>query len=259
MQDLIHKHILVTGGTSGIGRATAIELSRLGAKVTFVGRDEVRGREVSRTAETLRFVRADLREPRAAERVLEGALAAFGELHGAVNAAAGMPVLLPLGALEDDALERDLLVELRAFVTMLRAQLRYFEAQDRAASVVNVSSINGLGASPMGATYSAVKAAAIALSKSAALDYAARGVRVNALVAGPFDTPMLNSALDSLARGDEQARAAILRRHQEAIPMHRIGRAEEAAGAIAWLLSDASSFVTGSSIVVDGGMTCFAR
>jgi len=126
-------------------------------------------------------------------------------------------------------------------------------------SVVNVSSINGLGASPRGAAYSAQKAAVIALSKSAALDCAQRGVRVNALVPGAFDTPMLRSAMRMMAGDDAAQLPAIEQRYAALIPLGRLGRPPEAAAAIAWLLSDASSYVTGSSLILDGGLTSFAR
>jgi NAD(P)-dependent dehydrogenase (short-subunit alcohol dehydrogenase family) len=84
-------------------------------------------------------------------------------------------------------------------------------------------------------------------------------VRVNALVLGPFDTPMLRSAMTSLAGGDDARIQEVERQYETLVPLGRIGRPEEAAAAIAWLLSESSSFVTGSSLIVDGGMTSFAR
>jgi NAD(P)-dependent dehydrogenase (short-subunit alcohol dehydrogenase family) len=259
MRDLENKHILITGGTSGIGRATVLALAQVGANVTCIGRDPARGEALCRAAERVRFVRIDLRERDAPDRAIEAALAAFGNIDGVANVACGPPALRSLSELDDEALERELCDELRAFTRMLREQLRYFLGAGRPASIVNVSSVNGLGASPRAAAYSALKAAIIALSKSAALDCARLPVRVNALVPGPFDTPMLRSAITNLAEGNGVPIQEIERRYEELIPLGRIGRPEEAAATITWLLSESSSFVTGSSLIVDGGMTSFAR
>jgi glucose 1-dehydrogenase len=259
MNDLENKHFLITGGTSGIGHASVLELTRLGANVTFVGRDRARGEALCTQTTRARFIELDLLDHDAPERAIENALREFGKLDGAANLACASPMLSPLADLDDEHLERELFDELRAFTRMLRAQLRCFLTAGAPTSVVNVSSVNGLGASPSAAAYSALKAAIITLSKSASLDYALRSIRVNALVPGPIDTPMLRSAMTRLSAGDPVRLASIEQRHQALIPLGRLGRAEEAANAIAWLLSDASSFVTGSSLIVDGGMTSFAR
>jgi NAD(P)-dependent dehydrogenase (short-subunit alcohol dehydrogenase family) len=124
-------------------------------------------------------------------------------------------------------------------------------------AIVVVSSINGLGAAPGAGLYSASKAAALSLAKAAALDHARSGVRVNGLALGPFDTPMLATALERQAPdGNTGAVRSLYERH---VALGRIGRPEEAAEAIAWLCSPASSFMTGATIVLDGGMTAVAR
>jgi len=258
MEQLRDKHFLVTGGTSGIGAATVRELGRAGARVSFVGRNCARAEALCSEVPDARFVPCDLLEPTAAERILD-ACAILGPLAGAANIACATPTLAALTELDDEALERGLMDELRAFTRLLRAQLRVLAALDQPSSIVNVSSVNGLGASPHAAAYSALKAAIVALSKSAALDYASRGIRVNALVPGPFDTPMLDAAISQLSGGDKLRRSAIDEQYRKLIPLGRIGRPDEAASAIAWLLSDQSRFVTGSSFIIDGGMTAFAR
>ncbi|MET0388927.1 MAG: SDR family oxidoreductase [Polyangiales bacterium] len=260
MYDLKGKSILVAGGTSGLGRATVIELDKLGACVTFLGRDHTRAEEVCAAAPYAVFVSGDLRERTTAAEAVQAAVNAFGHLDGAVNLASSFPQLTPLTELDDDELELELLAELRASVILLREELRYFVAAERwGASIVNVSSINGLGASPRAPAYSAVKAAQIALSKNAALDYAAAGIRVNALVPGPFDTPMHDRAVDIAATRRGLDHEEIERGYRERVPLGRIGEPREAAAAIAWLLSESSSFVTGTSLIIDGGMTSFAR
>ena|SRR5688572_1917272 len=128
-------------------------------------------------------------------------------------------------------------------------------ATDRA--IVVVSSINGLGAAPRAALYSAAKAAALALAKAAALEQGRSGIRVNALALGPFDTPLLSAAL---ARQSPEGDAGAVRRAYEGqIPLGRIGSPEEAAHAIAWLCSPASSYMTGATVILDGGLTALAR
>jgi NAD(P)-dependent dehydrogenase (short-subunit alcohol dehydrogenase family) len=259
MRDLANKHFLITGGTSGIGRATVLELTRMDANVTFVGRDRARGEALCRETDRAHFVALDLRERAAPERVVASAMRQFGRLDGAANMACGAPTLTALTDLEDEQLERDLLDELRAFTRMLRAIVRSLLAGGGPTSVVNVASVNGLGASPSAAAYSALKAAIIALSKSAALDHGSQALRVNALVPGPVDTPMLRSAMMTLAGGDPGRLAGVEQGYQALIPLRRLGAPEEVAAAVAWLLSDSSSFVTGGTVIVDGGMTSFAR
>src|SRR5689334_1774491 len=197
--DLAGKSLIVTGATSGIGRAAAVELARRGARLTLVGRHAERGRqvedEVRRLGADVRLERVDLTHPGAMEQVVTRTVSAYGQVDGAVLAAAQMPsesAMVPLAQLDDACIERDLLSELRATVHALRALLRQMLSQDSADRViVVVSSVNGLGASPCAALYSAAKAAVISLAKAAALDHAKSGVRVNALALGPFDTPML--------------------------------------------------------------------
>lgn len=259
MDDLRNKHFLVTGGTSGIGAATVRELACLGAKVTFVGRNRARAEALCAELPHVQYIECDLGGADAPERIIEAAYGGFGPLDGAANIACSTPTLVTLVELDDATLDLELCDELRSFARLLRAELRAISEAGRPASLVNVSSINGLGASPQAPAYSALKAAIIALSKNAALDYARRAIRVNALVPGPFDTPMLDAAITQLAGKDEGRRQQIAEHHKALIPLGRVGRPHEAADAIAWLLSERSSFVTGSSLIVDGGMTSFAR
>lgn len=135
------------------------------------------------------------------------------------------------------------------------AKLLSQPSADRA--IVVVSSINGLASSASAALYSASKAAAISLAKAAALDHARSGIRVNTLALGPFDTPLLATALERQSahgKADETRR-----RYESHVAMGRIGRPEEAADAIAWLCSAWSSYMTGSTVILDGGMTAIAR
>lgn len=263
------EHILVMGGTSGIGLATALRLAARGARVSVAGRSPERGEALEQAAREhagaggeVRFFAADLSVPGAAADVVRRSVSAFGPLDGAVNAAAGVVLRGPmrLHELDDGAFDRELVAEARICVESMRAELAHaVAAPGRAMSIVNVSSINGLGASPRAPLYSAVKAAQLALTKSAALDYASDGVRVNAVVLGAFDTPMLSEVYRVMSGGQSPVAKAMLDGFLGLVPLHRVGRPEEAAAVIAWLCSTESSYVTGASWVVDGGITAFAR
>ncbi|HEX6274097.1 MAG TPA: SDR family oxidoreductase [Polyangiaceae bacterium] len=265
MNDLAGKSIIVTGATSGIGRAAALELAGKGAKLTLVGRNSERGAEVEQQARALgadtRLDLTDLTRPEAMQQIVSRAVAAYGRIDGAVLAAAQMPsasAMVPLAQVDDQGIERELLSEIRATVYALRAILGQLVSQTPGeCSVVVVSSINGLGAATNAALYGASKAASISLAKAAALDHARNGIRVNALVLGAFDTPMLATALERQAPDGNVE--PVRRMYESHIPLRRIGRAEEAANVIAWLCSGSSSYVTGSTVIVDGGMTAMAR
>lgn len=265
MHDLNEKSIVVTGATSGIGRAAAVKLATLGARLTLVGRNEERGGEIERQVRSLgataRLELVDLTRTSAMQEIVARTVAEYGRIDAAVLAAAEMPdarAMVPLARVEDADVERGLISEIRATTHALRALLRQLLTQPGAdRSVVVVSSVNGLGAAHNAALYSASKAASISLAKAAALDYAQSGIRVNALVLGAFETPMLATALERQA-ADGNAEP-IRRMYESHIAMGRIGRPGEAADVIAWLCSGSSSYLTGSSVILDGGLTTRAR
>lgn len=126
-------------------------------------------------------------------------------------------------------------------------------------AIVNTSSVNGLGGVPHASPYAAAKAGVLGLTKSAALEYASRGIRVNALVAGGFRTPMLEGVFDHMTGGDPAAAEQLAGQVAQMVPLQRIGRPEEAADAALWLCSDQSSYMTGNSLIVDGGLTATYR
>ena len=187
------KSVVVTGGTSGIGRASALRLARAGASLTLSGRDEARAEAVVAAARgegvDARMVLGDLRLPGQAERLVDVAMETRGKVDAFVHAAAGFGQLGPLWTLDDAEIERGLLDELRATTRLCRALAqRVIEREPAATSVVLIASVNGLGAAASAPLYSGVKAATIALAKSLALDGAAIGLRANALAPGAIDT-----------------------------------------------------------------------
>ena len=124
---------------------------------------------------------------------------------------------------------------------------------------MNTSSVNGLGGVPQAAFYAAAKAGILGLTKSAALEYARQGIRVNALVAGGFQTPMLENVFERVSGGVPEVKQSIVKRYEDMVAIGRIGRPEEAAEAVLWLCSPSASYVTGHSMIVDGGWTASMR
>lgn len=236
--DLSGKVALVTGGGSGIGAACAHQLAHLGAYVVVA---DIRDPEpiASGDADPLSLV-VDVTDPEQVDAMVAAVLDRHGALDVAVNCAGiGMPVKAPVGETEYTEWRRLLSVNLDGTFLCMRSQLR---AMTSGASIVNVASVTGLvsveGASP----YASSKHGLIGLTKTAALDYAAAGIRVNAVAPGFIDTPLLRGP-------DDETR----RRLSAAHPLGRLGTADEVASAICFLTTPAASFVTGSVLVVDGG------
>jgi NAD(P)-dependent dehydrogenase (short-subunit alcohol dehydrogenase family) len=258
------KVALVTGGNSGIGRATAQAFAREGARVVIAARRAVEGEEVAHEITTAGaeciFIRADLAKPDDIEAMVVGAVKACGRLDCAVNNAAIEGGIKPTTDFTEDEFDEIINVNLKGVWLCLKHEMRQMLQQDPAGgAIVNTSSVNGLGGVARGSLYAATKAGVIALTKSAAQEYGSQGIRINALAAGGFRTPMLERVFETITSGDAEKTKAAEEQFSQMVPLRRIGRPEEAAEAILWLCSDAASYVTGHSMIVDGGMTSWAR
>jgi NAD(P)-dependent dehydrogenase (short-subunit alcohol dehydrogenase family) len=254
--------VLITGGTSGIGRATADAFAAHGASVVIAARDAERGNAVADAIDgDVMFFPADVGAPDAVARLVERTVETYGRLDVAVNNAAGLSGAgKPTHAFELSEFDEAVRVTLRGVWTGMKHQVQQMLGQDPSGgAIINVSSVNGLGGAPGGSVYSACKAGVLALTKSAAHEYASHGLRVNALVPGAFDTPLLQAVLQQTA--DEQASTPDAVREQYAgrSAVGRIGTPNEAAEAVLWLASGASSYVHGHSLIADGGMSCLVR
>lgn len=256
------KVALVTGGSSGIGRAAALAFAREGAKVVIAARGADRGEAVVREIESARgtalFVRTDISQTSEVRVLFEQTVKAFGRLDCAFNNAASIRNrdIARTADLTEEQFDFSLATNLKSIWLCMQQEIRQMLSQEpRGGAIVNTSSVNGLGGAAFSSLYSAAKAGVLGLTKSAALEYSRENIRVNALVAGAFRTPMLEQAFELFSKGDPAAREKIEQRYKEFTALGRIGNPEEAAQAVLWLCSDAASYVTGNSLIVDGGLT----
>jgi NAD(P)-dependent dehydrogenase (short-subunit alcohol dehydrogenase family) len=262
---LNEKVVLVTGGSSGIGRAASHAFARHGAKVVLAARGSERGGDVAqqirREGGEARFIRADVSRRQDVEALVNEAVRAYGRLDAAFNNAATVDGAFALTAdFTEEQFDRSIAMNLKSVWLCMAAEIRQMLAQSPAGGViVNTASINGLGGASGGSLYSAAKAGVLALTKSAAQEYATKGIRINALVAGAFQTPMLEGVFATAGGNTPEGKAAVEQQYLSLIPMRRIGKPEEAAAAAVWLCSDESSYLTGHSLIVDGGMTAATR
>jgi NAD(P)-dependent dehydrogenase (short-subunit alcohol dehydrogenase family) len=259
------KVALVTGGNSGIGRAAAILFAREGAKVVIAARNAERG---ARVVEEIRaaggdalFVATNVAKAADVENMVAKCVERFGRLDCAVNNAAAYAGAFSLTAdFTEEEFDLTMAVDLKGVWLGMKYEIKQMLSQTPAGgAIVNTSSINGLGGAPQASLYSAAKAGILGLSKSAAMEYGQKGIRINVLAAGAFETPMLNRPFDRASGGDTEARTKVVEGFKAMVAAGRIGNPEEAAEAIVWICSDAASYVTGHSMIVDGGLTARFR
>jgi NAD(P)-dependent dehydrogenase (short-subunit alcohol dehydrogenase family) len=265
MSRFAKKVALVTGGNSGIGKATAIAFAREGASVVIAARREEQGiqtaQEIKQAGGNAIFVPTDVSNAGDVENLVMRTVESFGRLDFAFNNAARTDEVLGLTAdLSEMDFDKTVGVNLKGVWLGMKYQIQQMLAQSpKGGAIVNTSSVNGLGGCPQASFYSATKAGVIALSKSAAWEYAKEGIRINAFVAGAFRTPMLESSMERASGNNIEAREAVEARWTAMTGSGRIGDPSEAAEAVLWLCSDASSYVVGHSMIVDGGLTALWR
>jgi NAD(P)-dependent dehydrogenase (short-subunit alcohol dehydrogenase family) len=250
-QVLAGRVAIVTGATSGVGLAIAEVFARSGARVVMAGRRAELGETLSKRfneqgMQTC-FVRADVSRRTDSMALVEAAIARFGRLDLVVNNAARLEVFSV-----EDCPERAWDRILRTNLTSVYLVSRYAIPEIRRAgggSIVNVTSDHAFASQPKMAPYAASKGGVLALTRQMALDCAADGIRVNALVLGGVDTPMLRSSYRAIGLSDSQVGL-----DSGAHAIGRVARPAEAAEAALFLASDAASFVNGSPLIVDGGL-----
>jgi NAD(P)-dependent dehydrogenase (short-subunit alcohol dehydrogenase family) len=241
------KVALITGGTSGIGRATAIAFAERGANVVVAGRREAEGADsvalIEKAGGTGLFVRTDVNDESEIEAMVAETLERFGRLDFAFNNAGvgglGRATMTATGDIYDQIMN----INVRGVFFSMKHQIPAI-LQSGGGAIVNNASVLALRPSANSPIYSASKAAVVGLTKSAALEFAPRGVRINAICPAIIETDMTEQI-----RGDEQTRAYLLSRH----PVGRFGQSEEVAASVLYLCSPEASFITGIALPLDGG------
>jgi 2,5-dichloro-2,5-cyclohexadiene-1,4-diol dehydrogenase 1 len=251
MRGLSEKSVIVTGGGSGIGRATALLLAEAGCKVTIGDLSPTAGvavvAEIVAAGGVAQSIATNVAKEDDVRALVDGAVTAYGRLDGAVNAA-GVPQVGKLAhEVSIEEWDRCHGVNLRGLFLCNKYEIAAM-LEAGGGSIVNIASTAASVGFPNGAEYCASKAGVMGLVRGAAIDYATRGIRINAVLPGGTLTPMLKAAMDN-DPGLEPALAAV---H----PMNRFGQPEEIAAAARFLISDEASFVTGAAYAVDGGHTC---
>jgi len=242
------KVVLVTGGTAGIGRATAVAFARQGAKVVVSGRRKTEGQEsvalVEKAGGEGLFVRADVSQEEDVAALVAHTVERFGRLDIAFNNAG----VIDRGLITDitvESYEHIFGINVRGVALGLKHEITAM-LKTGGGSIVNNASVLGIRPYPELSLYNASKFAVIGLTKTAALEYATKGIRVNAVCPAIIETDMT-----AMARDDEQTRNNLLATH----PVRRFGTPEEVADAVLWLSSPVSGFITGINLPVDGGFT----
>jgi NAD(P)-dependent dehydrogenase (short-subunit alcohol dehydrogenase family) len=244
------KVALVTGGASGIGRATALTFAREGAKLVIADMNAEGGQQtvhmITENCGEATFVQVDVSQAREVEAMISKAVETYGRLDCAHNnAGIGSRPRAPLHECTEGTWDRVLAINLKGVWLCMKHEIIQMLKQG-SGTIVNTASIMGLVGSWSGtAAYNASKHGVVGLTKTAALEYATSGIRVNAVCPGYIQTPLIEEALTS----NPALEAQIVARH----PVGRMGKPEEIAEAVVWLCSDAASFVTGHTMTVDGG------
>ena len=243
------KVVLVTGGSSGIGQASALAFHREGAKVIVVADLNLAGLEetvqrIKKAGGEALFIQADVSVVSEVEALMHKVVATYGRLDCAFNNAGIEGTLAPTADCSEENWNRVLNVNLKGVWLCLKYEIQQMLKQG-GGTIVNMYSALGLVGMQGYPAYVASKHGVVGLTKTAALEYAQAGIRVNAVCPGVIRTPLL----DRMIGGNRQVEEYLLSKE----PVGRLGTAEEVAGAVVWLCSDAASFVTGTALSVDGG------
>jgi NAD(P)-dependent dehydrogenase (short-subunit alcohol dehydrogenase family) len=249
-QSLQGKSAIITGAASGIGRATALLFAREGASVLLADLNEANGIELQRTISSTggqaEFARADVTVAVDCERVVQRALQLFGRINILFNNA-GIIRRASVIELSEEDWDRVMDVNVKSIFLMSRYVIPIM-TQAGGGSIINTASGWGLSGGPKAAAYCASKGAVVLLTKAMAVDHGGQNIRVNCICPGDTDTAMLRDEARQLGEVTDRFLADAARR-----PLGRVGKPEDMAQAALYLASDASSFVTGTALVVDGG------
>lgn len=243
---------MVSGGSSGIGKATAIRLAKEGAAVAILARNEPAGvataEEINQAGGAASFHAADISDPTQVDAAIDAILARYGKLDIAFNNAGSSGGVEPFHEVSFAAFDQVMRTNIYGLYYCMSRQIAHFLQRQANGAIVNCSSVSGLVGVPYQSAYCASKHAVIGLTKSVAIEYAAKGIRINAICPGGVATPMLKDYMRQLAKTPQP----------DALTPPPIGRGAapaEVANLVAWLCSDEASYVVGQAYAVDGGFT----
>jgi NAD(P)-dependent dehydrogenase (short-subunit alcohol dehydrogenase family) len=246
--ELIGKVAIVTGATSGIGRDTAVLFAKAGAKVVFTGRRETEGKEtldlIKSAGGDALFLRSDVAQSAQVQSIVQKTVEQFGRLDVAFNNAGIEGAGSPIVEQSEADFDRTMGINVKGVWLCLKYEMQQMMKQGKGGAIVNMSSVAGFIGSNGLATYCASKHAVLGLTKSAAMEGAEYGIRVNAVCPAVVETPM-----EKRLFGDPEVRKHMIGLHA----LRRFGSPSEIAEAVLWMCSPASSFMTGSWITMDGG------
>jgi NAD(P)-dependent dehydrogenase (short-subunit alcohol dehydrogenase family) len=249
MADLSNKIILVTGGSTGIGRATTKILAAEGARVIVADVQDAEGANtvasVIEAGGKAEYHHVDVGDYDQVHGLIAAVVAQHGRLDGAFNNAGIEGPTAKILDVPMSEWERVMRVNLTGVFICMKCQIEQMVKQDFGGSIVSTASVAGLIGIPGAASYNASKHGVVGLTKTVALEYASRNIRVNAVCPGFIETPMLERVTDASVKIREQL--------INAVPMRRVAQASEIGDSVAWLMSDKSSYVTGVALPVDGG------
>ncbi|MGW5518819.1 SDR family NAD(P)-dependent oxidoreductase [Nocardia africana] len=240
-----NKVALVTGGASGIGRATALQLAERGVRVVVTDVDAAGGKDVVASIESAGgtgiFIEADVRDEQAVDSLVGRAIETYGGLHLAFNNAGTAQAYTKTHEMRLETFDSVFSLNVRAVFLCMRAELRHM-VEHGGGAIVNTSSGAGLKAVEGMPAYVASKHAVLGLTRNAAIEYVRDGIRVNSVAPATISTPMITS----MPQEQQDLYAA-------AVPLGRLGKPEEVASLVTYLLSEDAAFITGETILVDGG------
>lgn len=245
------KIALITGCSSGIGRATALAFAREGATVTCADIDQAGGEATAAAIHAAKgqaeFVRADVTNADQVQALINRIVTAHGRLDCAYNNAGIEGDVIETHEASERNFDRIMAVNVKGVWLCLKYEIRQMLKQDGGGAIVNTASVAGLAGFPALPLYVASKHAVVGLTKSAALECAQSGIRINAVCPGPVDTPMMERIAHNEGRPGRAEFEAF-------VPVRRYAKPEEIAATVVWLCSSQSSYVTGVAMPVDGGM-----
>lgn len=246
-----NKHIVITGGASGIGAETARLLATRGARVFIGDLNEEAGEalvsDIVASGGQTAFSSVDVSEQDSVASFYQKAIATFGDIDVGLNNAGIDHKPAPLAEVSDQDYHRNIAVNLTGVWYCMKQQINHMLGKG-GGHIINLASVAGVTGSPMISAYCAAKHGVIGLTKSAAIEYAKSNIRINAVCPSFVKTPMVENIMGYM---NERQQSAVI----GANPMKRLGKPAEIAAAIAWLCTEESSFMTGHSVVLDGGLT----